>query len=107
MENENVGLKVGGGTKIPMTPLTPHPHSPPTPPPPPPASYASDWGKGGARCNSLVELMVRCVVGSIPHGGPIELFRVQASVQQTIKRKKAIIQQRRKTILTDAITTVP
>ena len=37
-----------------------------------------------ARCSSLEERlqMVRCVVGSIPHGGPIELFVVLTSAPQ-------------------------
>ena len=39
-----------------------------------------------ARCSSIVEhpLRVRWVIGSIPHGGPIELFPVPASVPQLV-----------------------
>ena len=39
------------------------------------------YSEKGARCSSVVRafLMVRWVVGSILHGGPIELFLVPAS----------------------------
>ena len=44
----------------------------------------------GARCSSMVEhpLMVCGVVGSIPHGGRIELFLIQTSAP------KFVLQQR-------------
>ena len=40
----------------------------------------------GARCSSVVEcpLVVRWVVGSILHGGPIEKFLVAASAPKTL-----------------------
>ena len=42
--------------------------------------------KTGARCNSVVKraLIVRWVLESIPHGGPIELLLVPASVSQLV-----------------------
>ena len=43
----------------------------------------------GARCSSVVErlFMVRWVIGSIPHSGPIELFHVPASAQRLAKQR--------------------
>ena len=40
----------------------------------------------GTRCSSVAEhpLLVQWVVGSIPHGGPIELFFVPASAPQLV-----------------------
>ena len=40
----------------------------------------------GARCSSLVEclFMVWWVVGSIPHGGPIDLFLMATSVPRLV-----------------------
>ena len=40
----------------------------------------------GARCSSVVErpLMVQWVIGSIPHGGLIELFLVPVSAQRLV-----------------------
>ena len=38
----------------------------------------------GLRCISVVELMVRSVIESIPHGGHTELFPVPASVARQV-----------------------
>ena len=43
----------------------------------------------GARCSSVVErsFVVRWVVGSIPHGGPTELFLIPPSAQRLVKQR--------------------
>ena len=64
VENENVGLKVGG-TNIPLPPLPIKKWGgaciPCPPPPPRPASYASVCG--GARCSSVVRAFAYVTVG--------------------------------------------
>ena len=44
------------------------------------------YKKKGARCSSVIErsLLVRWVIGSILHGGPIELFLVPASALRLV-----------------------
>ena len=56
-------------------------------------SCATDLGLSICNYVSLFEnkacrLMVRLVAGSIPHGGPIELFVVSATATRLVKKEK-------------------